>query len=262
MEIKFENVGFSYHRKNIWEDVNVICKDGEITTFLGDSMSSLSILFSLLSGSLGPTYGSILWDGNRKKPKNIKIGYMKKYPESYLCMQTVREYFSSPCLKKRSDEQKIVALKNVFLDDSYLDRSVSSLSKGEKVKVVLASFLMQDFDVLMIEDPFFFFSDSEKKDIANLMRRIRNQKVILFGTFDTGMAQMLSDFIYVASHNKILQGGPASMVLTDRKLLSRARLKMPPILDFMDTVFLEKGMKMMYRSEINDLIKDIYRDVR
>ncbi len=264
MEVKLENVSFSYHKKNFIKGADIVCKKGEITTFLGDSTSPIETIFSLVAGAISPTMGEIFWNGKPfgKKGK-LKIGYRSKNLDAYLFAQTVNEELSLPLLLYKGDkeEKKKAILESVFLDDSYLDREIASLSKGEKVKVAFASFLLEDNDILLMEDPFFFFSDMDKKDMARLLIHIKKKKIVLFGTSDTTFAQILSDFIYVTSKNKVLSGGIPSMILTDRKLLERARLSMPPILEFMDIVKKEKNIKMMYRSEINDLIKDIYRYV-
>ena len=265
MVVRLENVSFSFHKKLLLKDANIVCKGGEITTFIGDSTSPIDIIFLLIMGKIEPTFGDIFINGKRftkRSKRKLKLGYMGKNIDVSFLAQTVREQLSIFSQDEKDDTKIIQILDEVCLDSSYLDRMISTLSKVEKVKIAFASLLLDDNDILLLENPFFLFSSYEKKDMARILKNMKKKKIILFGTSDTSFAQTISDFVYVTAKNKILDSGVPSFILTDKKLLDRARLPMPPILDFIDTVKNVKNVKMIYRSEINDIIKDIYRYVK
>lgn len=270
MEVRFENITLLKGKKSLLKDVSFVSKKGEITTFLGDSSSPIDSIFQIIMKRKCPTKGLIYIDGqNISKLKNnpYKIGYMNGLIEERCCAKTVQEIFTNSLKLSRrddfDDQEKIAMLQTIFLDASYLHRELISLSSGERKKVFFGAFLLQKADLFLIKDPFFLFTNREKKDFIQLLKNLRKDgKTILFATSDTSVALELSDFVYITTKDKILEGGNPEYILSDRKGLAKARLEMPPILDFIDTVKQEKNIKMLYRTEINDLIKDIYRLVR
>lgn len=266
MEVSFENVSLSSGRKQLLNNISFIARKGEITTFLGDSTSPIDFIFDLIMKNKKAFQGAIYLDGENIKRANYKIAYMNGLINDKFFVNTVQEVFAISLKRAGKDDfdhqEKIRMLQKILLDESYLYRDIASLSKGERKKISIGAILLEEPDLILLRDPFLLFTNREKKDFIQLLMGLRkNGKTILFGTSDTSAALALSDFVYITAKNKVLEGGISEYILSDRKCLAKARLQMPPILDFIDTVKQEKNIKMLYRTEMNDLIKDIYRYV-
>jgi len=72
----------------------------------------------------------------------------------------------------------------------------------------------------------------------------------------------LSDYVYLFNNGKILLEGDKYEVLTNTKILKQNNLNKPKLIEFVDLVENKKNVKIGYRDDINDLMKDVYRYVR
>jgi len=83
-------------------------------------------------------------------------------------------------------------------------------------------------------------------------------KPIIITSNDTESIHKVSDYIYVIDKEIIIEGNKYD-VFKEKKLLNKHGIVIPKIMEFSSEVLDKKKIKMGYRDDINDLIKDIYR---
>lgn len=283
MEIKYNKVGYTYNAKTklkkvALKNITTEIPEGKVTALIGRSGSGKTTMIEMIDALLFPTTGELTLDtdilSEKPKIKNInklrkKIGYVFQFPEEQFFNLTVKKEieFSLLNFKYRTNEiEKHVsdALKMVGLDDSYLDRDPFKLSNGEKRKVAIASVLAYNPKVIIFDEPTIGLDYESKKNLIKILRllKMKYNKTIILISHDVDFIHLISDHVILLDNGSIVASGDKYQILTDSALLDIYKLPMPKVVEFADKVYRKKGIKMGYRDDINDLLKDIYRYVR
>jgi energy-coupling factor transport system ATP-binding protein len=280
MEIKFEKVGFCYNektplKKEVLKDINLTIKKDKITGIVGKSGSGKTTLVEMINALVLPTAGQITIDSfvikKGKKIFNVNnlrvnIGLVFEFPEEQFFCDTVKKeiefgmkYFNYK--SDKIDKRVSDSLKMVGLDDSYLNRDPFSLSSGEKRKVAIASVLAFNPKIIILDEPTVGLDSNSKDNLVKLMKMLKQKynKTVIIVSHDVDLLHRLVDYIYIVNNKKIVLHGEKYDVFKEEDKLKRYGLTVPKIIEFSNKVFKKKNIKMGYRDDINDLIKDIYR---
>ncbi|MDD3452956.1 MAG: ATP-binding cassette domain-containing protein [Bacilli bacterium] len=283
MEIKFENVSFEYNKinyikKEVLNNINLKFKKGQINAIIGSPSSGKTTLLELIDALISPTDGKIKIDNliinKNKKNLNINdlrfnIGFVFQFPEEQFFNTSVKKELEVEMILndyKLDDINKRVsdALKMVNLDDSYLNKNPFDLSSSEKRKLALAQSLILNPKVLILDEPTIGLDYKEKKDFVKLLRLLKKRynKTIIISTKDIDLLHSFVDYIFILDNKKIVAEGTKYEIFKDEKLLSQYEINQPKVIEFATKVLNKKNIKIGYRDDINDLIKDIYRYVK
>lgn len=281
MEVKFNHVFYVYNEKTplskmVLGDINATFKEGKITSIMGKSGSGKTTLIELINALIIPTKGNIQV-GSRvisktRKIKNInnlryKIGLVFQVPEEQFFCKTVKEeiefgmkYFN----KSVKSIQKHIsdALIMMGLDDTYLNRNPFTLSSGEMRKVAIASVLAFNPKVIILDEPTIGLDNKSKENLIKIIKLLKNRykKTIIVVSNDTDLLLKISDYVILLDKGKIvLEGNKYDVFKQD---IEKYSLKRPKIIEFEQLVLEKKGIKIGYRDDINDLMKDVYRYVK
>lgn len=279
MEIKYDNVSYIYNaktalRKRALTGIDLEIKEGKINGIIGRSGSGKTTLVELLNALIIPTSGSIKVDNfvisKKNKIKNINdlrvnVGLIFQFPEEQFFNLKVEDEikFGMKYFKIKDSDIKarsIEALKMVGLDEEYLGKDTFKLSSGEMRKVAIASILAFNPELIILDEPTIGLDSISKKQLIYLIRTLKNKynKTIIIITHDVDLLHQISDYIFVLDSGKLVLEGAKYSVFTNDKLKEYG-IDAPRIIQFEKLVQKNKGIKLGYRDDVNDLIKDIYR---
>lgn len=278
MEIKVNNLNFYYDKKSgvkILDSINFKVANNTIVGITGKSGSGKTTLAQLICGINIPSSGKITIDDIVINKKNIfdekqlknKIGYIAQNSENQIFNKTVKDEltYALKFLGKSIDEGKILEVLNlVGLDESYLNYNPLLLSTGERKKLSIATTLVLDTDIIIFDDPTRGLDSKSIKNLKFLIKNLKNnfEKTILIISRDAEFIHALSDEVIIMNAGKILVWGNKYEVFKTTDLLKNYCLPIPKTIEFSSIVLDKKNIKIGYRDEINDLLKDIYRYVR
>lgn len=272
MEIKFDKVNFTYKKINYCEhevlkNINIKLKTGKINAIVGKSGSGKTTLLELITGILKPTTGKVLID--EKEIDNLNnafdIGYVSQDNNQFL-QKTVKEElemllklynYKLKEKKKRINDSLIM----VGLNEKYLNLNINNLSSGEKKKLALASALILNPSILIIDEPVIGLDRKTKEELKKIFRilKTRYNKTIIFVSNNLDFVLEVADYVYLLYDKEIVLEGKKIDVLSKTDILKKYGIIGPNITSFENLVLTKKQIKIGYRYEINDLIKDIYR---
>lgn len=164
-------------------------------------------------------------------------------------------------ISNHKDKKKIVnSLKMVGLDSSYLNRKFDSLSCSEIYKVMLASALIINPRILILDNPNAYLDFNSMRLLVNIIRTMKrryNKTIIIFSN-NSDFIHSIADYIFVIGKDNIVLAGDKYAVFNDRKVLNKYHIDLPKVVEFEKRVELKKGINIGLRDNINDLLKDIY----
>ena len=273
MEIKLVNVSYFYknNSQEAIKKINTVIHNNSINGIIGLNDSGKSTLVNMIAGLIKPVSGEVLIDDeivdvNNHKKLGLTIGIVYQNPEEQIINLTVKdeiefglEYYNY----RKNDREKHIrdSLKMVELDDSDLNKNPFSLSQGEMRKVALASILALNPKIIILDEPTVGLDYNSKKNLIKIIRILKNRfhKTIILVSKDMDLVHKLSDYIYILSNGKLVKSGTKYEIFTDFELLKKYHIYTPKVIDFSKVVLDKKKIKLGYRDDINDLLKDIYR---
>ena len=209
MSIIFRKVSHTYSPKTPFEyealnKIDLTFGDGKMIAIIGHTGSGKSTLVQHMNALLLPTSGEVQVDDYIVKPlKNKglkqlrkKVGLVFQFPEYQLFENTVEKdiIFGPKNFGVGEEECKEIAkkvIKQVGLDESYLDVSPFELSGGQKRRVAIAGILAMNPDVLVLDEPTAGLDPNGAKEMLDLFVSLNKQgKTILIVTHDEELASI------------------------------------------------------------------------
>lgn len=265
MEVKFDDVTFSYGSNIVFDKFSCCFNSNMISAIIGSNGSGKSTLLDLLDGLLVPTSGYVSV-GSIKVDDNIRksIGYLFQNPQEQIFNSTIYKEieFGLKCFKCSDIDKRIKdSINLVGLDESYLSRNPYKISNGERRKVALASVLAYDPDILIMDEPTVGLDNKSKDSLMKLLKKLKTSygKTIIIVSHDINFLHKFVDYVYLIKDGNVFLEGNKYEVLSNEEAMNECGLIVPNVLHFSNLVLKNKGVKLGYRDEVNDLIKDVYR---
>jgi ABC-type multidrug transport system fused ATPase/permease subunit len=193
--IKFERVYFEYKNHSVLNAVSFEILPGDFTGISGKSGNGKTTLVNLVLGFIEQDCGTIflnnkITDGNERKLYWRKISYVKQQPffinDSILKNITLAE--SGFDQNKLEEILAFCGIDQFLLKypeglEKIIKENGKNISGGERQRIMLARALYQDFDLLIIDEPFSEMDNLSESFILNQLRSLAQQgKMILFIT--------------------------------------------------------------------------------
>lgn len=190
------------------------------------------------------------------------IGFVIQPPINQIFTQTVKEQLTYALDKSRNkDEKKIInSLTMVGLSNNFLNRQISSLSSSELYKIVLASTLIMNPKILILDNINSNMDYTSITKLVNIIRTIKrryNKTIIIFSN-DSDFVHSIADYIFIIDKEKLVIKGDKYTVFNNLGVLKKCQIDLPKVIKFEKKVQAIKGINIGLRDNINDLIKDIY----
>ncbi len=272
MEIELKNIKYENNKEILLEDINITFKEATITSIIGSTGSGKSLIGYILAQLIEPTKGTIRIDGIRNYNKsNIrkKIGYVFQNPEECFFCKTVYEelaYSLNQSQYKLDKEQERIknSLKMVGLKENILNQNPNELSSGEKEALAISIALILNPKVLILDEPTIYLDSQKKRNLIKILRKLKREyyKTIIILSNDIEFVYELSDDLILLNQGKIVLNIKNKELLKYYEVLKENNMEIPPIIRLINWIKETKKNNLEKTNDINELIKDIYRNVK
>ncbi len=184
--IQLDHVSRWYHNVVAVNDVSMTIGPG-VTGLLGPNGAGKSTLISLMSGFLAPSAGTVTLDGQqvwRNTSVYRDIGLVPER-EALFDYLTGRQFVQvNAALHGLADPKAAAqrALAVVEMSDAQ-DRAISTYSKGMRQRVKMASALVHEPSVLLLDEPFNGMDPRQRMHLMELLRRMGAEgRTVLFSS--------------------------------------------------------------------------------
>ena len=223
--ISLQNLTVGYGTKAILSDINQTLEPGRLVCLLGSNGVGKSTILRTLAGFLQPLAGKVLLDGKdlsslslSQRSKTVSIVLTERVEVPYMKVADLVGMGRSPYTgffgKLTKEDRQIVGEAIEMVGISNLaERTIDTLSDGERQKAFLAKALAQQTPIILLDEPTAFLDFHAKLSTLRLMLKLAHEtnKIILMSTHDVEMALRLSDILWIVQDGKIQTGTTASL---------------------------------------------------
>ncbi|MER7998082.1 ABC transporter ATP-binding protein [Streptomyces sp. NPDC095613] len=214
--------------------VDLTVERGERVALLGPNGAGKTTLVLHLNGILEPGAGSVAIAGLPVAKRHLaeirrRVGIVFQDPDDQLFMPTVREdvAFGPAAAGIRGPE--LAARVGAALDQvgmaEYADRPPHHLSFGQRRRVAVATVLVMEPEILVLDEPSSNLDPASRRELADLLLSL--DITVLMVTHDLPYALELCPRAVVLSEGVIAADGPTPELLSDGELMAAHRLELP-----------------------------------
>lgn len=229
--IEVNSLSKKYGKHLAVSDVSFSIGKGEIVGFLGPNGAGKSTIMNILTGYISATSGSVTIDSfdilEQSEQAKRRIGYLPEIPPLYLDM-TVTEY-----LNFVYDLKKVRFPRNAHIEeilrlvkiDNVAKRLIKNLSKGYRQRVGIASALVGNPDVLILDEPTVGLDPKQIIEIRELIAKLGKNHTIILSSHILSEIQAVCKRILIINGGKLIADDTAenlsNSLSTDHSLLVR-----------------------------------------
>ncbi|MEM1983349.1 MAG: ABC transporter ATP-binding protein [Sulfolobales archaeon] len=198
----------------VLKGINLKLSRSELSIIKGPNGSGKSTLLLIAAGLLIPEKGEVLLYGkaltDQLPQARRKIGITFQDPEDQFFNATVYDEIAFALRQLRTPEDairsKVTEIAEALGIGRLLNKPPYKLSGGEKVKVALASVLIYDPEVLLLDEPTAYLTISTKSELMNLLKNLRDSgKTIVIVTNDSDMMKYYIDKSYLLINGSLYE---------------------------------------------------------
>ena len=254
--LKMEDVFFSYDGvRQILDDINFDIREGEMVSIVGKNGAGKSTLSKLLCGFHKVDQGVISYKGVDIKDKSIKeraeiIGLVMQNPNQMISKPLIYDEVALGLrLRNIPEEQisdKVEKVLKICGLNPFIKWPISALSYGQKKRVTIASILVLDPKILILDEPTAGQDFRHYTDIMEFLVEINKIGVtIILITHDMHLMLEYTPRAIVLSGGKMVADTTASFVLTDSQVIKKANLKETSLFNLAQMAGIEDGTQFV-----------------
>ncbi len=213
--IECRNLVKRYGEKIAVKDITFDVRPGEIFGFLGPNGAGKTTTIKIIVGLLRPTSGSVKVAGYdvQLQPLQAKAasGYVPDTPNLYAKL-TGRELLRFVAdlydLDRQRARQRVDDLLRMFDLTAAADDTIDSYSHGMQQKTALASALMHDPKVLVLDEPTVGLDPKSARLIKDILRQMAERGTAVFlSTHILEIAERMCDRIGIINQGQLIAAG-------------------------------------------------------
>lgn len=256
--LKTQNLSFSYNSKRqVLKDINIDIKEGEMVAIVGKNGAGKSTLSKLLCGFEKEDKGNIYYKGNNIKDKTVKeraeiIGFVMQNPNQMISKNLIYDEVALGLRLRNIDENEIKKRVDEVLKICgllpYINWPISALSYGQKKRVTIASILVLDPKILILDEPTAGQDYKHYSEIMEFLNQLNLQgRTIILITHDMHLMLEYAHRAIVLANGEIVADCKPSIILTDKEVVNKANLKETSLYNLAQMVGIKDETKFVQR---------------
>ena len=232
--IFFDHIDFKGETKELLKNISFKIKEGERIVLLGINGSGKSTLLKIMNALIFAKSGNVLYNETTLDKKSMKklsktfrkeVVFLMQDPNLLLFNATVREEIAFGLREFGFDnvEERVEEIAKKFSLTKYLDTPPFFLSGGEKQRVALASLLVIEPKLLLMDEPSANLDPATTGWLVDLLNELNITTIT--STHNLSLAPELGERALVLSHeHQLIFDGSLGEFLGNQELLLKAQL--------------------------------------
>ena len=215
--------------RRILESVAVEFASGSVTAVLGPNGGGKSTLLCCMAGLLSPSHGTVELDGTplpslAADERARRIAFLPQIPEISwpVDVATLVTLGRIPFRHRASDAENEAAVRRAMQatrTTQWSQRTVTTLSGGERARVLLARVLAGESDWILTDEPFAGLDPAHQFEAADLLQSLAAQgHGVVLTIHDLALAARIADRVVILHRGRIVADGTPEAALTPSTL--------------------------------------------
>lgn len=218
MSIEVQNISKNYGAQKALDNVSFSVKKGEIVGFLGPNGAGKSTLMKILTTYISADGGTAKVNSfdvsTDSKGVQKSVGYLPEHNPLYLDLY-VKEYLAFNAdvykvAKSRIDE--VITLTGLTPESH---KKIGELSKGYRQRVGLATALLHNPEVLILDEPTTGLDPNQLVEIRDLIKNIGKDKTVFLSTHIMQEVEAICDRVIIINKGKIVTDNKIDTLITE-----------------------------------------------
>lgn len=234
--LELDNINFSYNNeKQILKNVSFKINKGDMAAIVGRNGAGKSTISKLVCGFYKPTSGRILFDGKDMvdytiKERSEKIGFVMQNPNQMISKTMVYDEVAFGLkIRGLSDseiKERVYETLRICGLYGYRNWPISALSFGQKKRVTIASILVLNPDMIILDEPTAGQDFKHYTEIMEFLVDLNKKDVtILMVTHDMHLMLEYTNKVIVLSEGEKIADNIPAYILTNKEIIEKANLK-------------------------------------
>ena len=234
--LELDNINFSYNNeKQILKNVSFKINKGDMAAIVGRNGAGKSTISKLVCGFYKPTSGRILFDGKDMvdytiKERSEKIGFVMQNPNQMISKTMVYDEVAFGLkIRGLSDseiKERVYETLRICGLYGYRNWPISALSFGQKKRVTIASMLVLNPDMIILDEPTAGQDFKHYTEIMEFLVDLNKKGVtILMVTHDMHLMLEYTNKVIVLSEGEKIADNIPAYILTNKEIIEKANLK-------------------------------------
>ena len=220
MSIEVKNISKYYGEQQALKQVSFTIKKGEIVGFLGPNGAGKSSLMKILTTYLTADSGQALVNGydvvTQSKEVQKSVGYLPEHNPLYLDLY-IREYLAFNADVYKVNKKRIEEVITLTGLTPEANKKIGQLSKGYRQRVGLATALLHDPEVLILDEPTTGLDPNQLVEIRELIKNIGKDKTVFLSTHIMQEVEAICDRVIIINQGEIVTDNNLESLITEEK---------------------------------------------
>jgi len=207
MSLKVKNISKSFGSQKALNDVSFEIKKGEIVGFLGPNGAGKSTMMKILTTYSKADKGQAFVNEYDvlTQPREVQksIGYLPEHNPLYKDMY-VKEYLAFNAAIYKISKKRISSVIEQTGLSPEAHKKIGELSKGYQQRVGLASALLHDPEVLILDEPTTGLDPNQLIEIRKLIKQFSQKKTILLSTHIMKEVEAVCDRVLIINKGQLV----------------------------------------------------------
>ncbi len=208
MEFVIQHLAKSFEKKQVLRDIDFTFREGRIYGLLGRNGAGKTTLFNCVNRDLKADAGEcfILQEGERRELKPEDVGYVLSTPTvpEFLTGREFLKFFMDINSSNIRDPKPLDwYFDYISIDPEDRDKLLKDYSHGMKNKMQMLINIIARPNVLLLDEPLTSLDVVVAEEMKQLLRELKQQRIIIFSTHILDLALDLCDEIVLLSHGEL-----------------------------------------------------------
>lgn len=211
MKLEIKDITKSFGEKEILKGISFSAESGKALGLLGRNGAGKTTTIRILMDVFHANSGEILLDGKKFEPRKVQIGYLPEerglYPKRVILEQMVYLARLRGVSKTEAVENSRKWLKRLEVIQ-YEKNLLETLSKGNQQKVQLASTLVCDPEIVILDEPFSGLDPVNSQILQEVVKElIADGKIVIFSSHQMSYVEEFCEEVVMINQGEVVLNG-------------------------------------------------------